>query len=129
MAEFFAPNGQSVSYAVPLFPNGTHPRASELLFVLMDSLQVGFADITCKLFTERLHQGDIFVFPEGLIQFQYNCDAKNPALALSAFGNANAGTVSVPNSVLNTSIDDHVLALFFKTDVATIKMIKSKLSG
>ncbi|XP_071701044.1 germin-like protein 9-3 [Rutidosis leptorrhynchoides] len=135
MAEFAALNGQSVSYAVLQFPNGTvnpphtHPRASELLFVLMGSLEVGFVDTTNMLFTQTLQQGDIFVFPKGLVHFQYNCDAKNPALALSAFGSANAGTVSVPNSVFNTTIDDQILALSFKTDVATIQKIKSGLSG
>ncbi|KAK9056282.1 hypothetical protein SSX86_027372 [Deinandra increscens subsp. villosa] len=136
MAEFPALNGQSVSYAVLQFPADgsvnpphTHPRASELLFVLMGSLQVGFVDTTNKLFTQTLQQGDIFVFPKGLVHFQFNCDAKNPALALSAFGSASAGTVSVPNSVFNTTIDDKVLALSFKTDVATIQKIKSGLSG
>nr|KAJ0185690.1 hypothetical protein LSAT_V11C900484220 [Lactuca sativa] len=80
MAEFPALNGQSISYVVLQFPNGTvnpphiHPRASELLFVLM---------------------GDIFLFPKGLVHFQFNSDSKNPALALSAFGSASAGTVSV----------------------------------
>ncbi|PWA69814.1 germin [Artemisia annua] len=135
MAEFPALNGQSVSYAVLQFPNGTvnpphtHPRASELLFVLMGSLEVGFVDTTNKLFSQTLQQGDIFVFPKGLVHFQFNSDASNPALALSAFGSANAGTVSVPNSVFNTTIDDQVLALSFKTDVPTIQKIKSGLSG
>ncbi|XP_071718327.1 germin-like protein 9-3 [Rutidosis leptorrhynchoides] len=135
MAEFPALNGQSVSYAVLQFPNGTvnpphtHPRASELLFVLMGSLQVGFVDTTNKLFTQTLQQGDVFVFPKGLVHFQYNCGTNTQALALSAFGSANAGTVSVPNSVFNTTIDDQILALSFKTDVATIQKIKSGLSG
>ncbi|GJQ89882.1 germin-like protein 9-3 [Tanacetum coccineum] len=135
MAEFPALNGQSVSYAVLQFPNGTvnpphtHPRASELLFVLMGSLEVGFVDTTNKLFTQTLQQGDIFVFPKGLVHFQFNSNANNPALALSAFGSASAGTVSVPNSVFNTTIDDQVLALSFKTDVPTIQKIKSGFSG
>nr|XP_043622620.1 germin-like protein 9-3 [Erigeron canadensis] len=135
MAEFPALNGQSVSYAVLQFPNSTvnpphtHPRASELLFLLMGSLEVGFVDTTNKLFTQTLQQGDIFVFPKGLVHFQFNRDANIPALALSAFGSANAGTVSVPNSVFNTTIDDQALALSFKTDVATIQKIKSGLSG
>nr|XP_043622681.1 germin-like protein 9-3 [Erigeron canadensis] len=135
MAEFPALNGQSVSYAVLQFPKGTvnpphtHPRASELLFVLIGCLEVGFVDTTNKLFTQRLQTGDIFVFPKGLVHFQFNGDSKNPALALSAFGSANAGTVSIPNSVFNTSISDQVLALSFKTDVATIKKIKYGLSG
>ncbi|KAL7582172.1 germin-like protein 9-3 [Lactuca sativa] len=135
MAEFPALNGQSVSYAVLQFPSNTvnpphtHPRASELLFVLMGSLDVGFVDTTNKLFTQKLQQGDIFVFPKGLVHFQFNSDAKSPALAVSAFGSANPGTVSVPNSVFNTSISDQVLAMSFKTDVATIQKIKSGLVG
>lgn len=135
MAEFPALNGQSVSYAVLQFPNGTvnpphtHPRASELLFVLSGSLEVGFVDTTNKLFAQTLQEGDIFVFPKGLVHFQFNCDAKNPVVALSAFGSANAGTVSVPNSVFNSTIDNDILALSFKTDVATIQKIKAGLSG
>ncbi|KAK9098637.1 hypothetical protein Syun_025682 [Stephania yunnanensis] len=37
---------------------------------------------------------------------------------------ANAGTVSVPNTMFNSTIDDTILALSFKTDVATIQKIK-----
>ncbi|MFS7937829.1 putative germin, rmlC-like cupin domain superfamily, rmlC-like jelly roll [Helianthus anomalus] len=133
MAEFPTLNGQSVSYAVLEFPRNIvnpphmHPRASKLLYVLMGSLDVGFVDTTNKLFTLLL-QGDIFVFPKGLVHFQFNSDANNAALALSAFGSASPGTVSVPNSVFHSTIDDNVLALSFKTDVATIQKIKSGLS-
>nr|GEX26286.1 germin-like protein 9-3 [Tanacetum cinerariifolium] len=135
MTEFPALNGQSVSYAVLDFPPGsvnpphTHPRASELLLLVGGSLQVGFIDTTNKLFNQTLQTGDMFVFPKGLVHFQYNCDPKDNALAVSAFGSANAGTVSVPNSVFNTSIDDGVLAKSFKTDVLTIQKIKAGLSG
>ncbi|MFS7960082.1 putative germin, rmlC-like cupin domain superfamily, rmlC-like jelly roll [Helianthus anomalus] len=135
MAEFPALNGQSVSYAVLDFPPGsvnpphTHPRASELLFLVDGTLEVGFVDTTNKLFTQTLKTGDMFVFPKGLVHFQYNGDKKNEALAVSAFGSANAGTVSVPNSVFNTTIDDGVLALSFKTDVYTIQKIKAGLAG
>ncbi|TKY67055.1 Germin protein 9-3 [Spatholobus suberectus] len=130
MAEFPALIGQSVSYAVLQFPAGsvnpphTHPRSAELLFVAQGALQVGFVDTTNKLFTQNLQTGDTFVFPKGLVHFQHNADAKNPALAISAFGSANAGTVSLPNTLFNTSIDDTVLALAFKTDVATIQNLK-----
>ncbi|XP_024990451.1 germin-like protein 9-3 [Cynara cardunculus var. scolymus] len=135
MAEFPALNGQSVSYAVLDFPPGSvnpphaHPRASELLFVLGGSLQVGFVDTTNRLFTQTLETGDLFVFPKGLVHFQYNGDGKNQAFAVSAFGSANAGTVSVPNSVFNSSIDDGILAKSFKTDIVTVRKIKDGLSG
>lgn len=129
-AEFPALIGQSVSYAVLEFPAGsinpphTHPRSAELLLVTQGSLQVGFVDTTNKLFTQSLQAGDMFVFPKGLVHFQHNADANKPALALSAFGSANAGTVSLPNTLFNSSIDDTVLALAFKTQVSTIQSLK-----
>ena len=134
LAEFPAVNGQSVSTAVLQFPAAsvnpphTHPRSAELLFLIFGSLQVGFVDTTNKLYTQTLQEGDIFVFPKGLVHFQYNADPQNSALAVSAFGSANAGTVSVPNSVFTTGIDDSILALSFKTDVATIQKIKAGLA-
>ncbi|XP_047976089.1 germin-like protein 9-3 [Salvia hispanica] len=135
MEQFPALNGQSVSYAVLMYPSGTvnpvhtHPRSAELLFLVQGSLEVGFVDSTNKLYTQNLQQGDVFVFPKGLVHFQYNADAKNPAVAISAFGSANAGTVSLPNTLFNTTIDDTVLALSFKTDVATIQKLKAGLHG
>ncbi|KAI4317510.1 hypothetical protein L6164_025375 [Bauhinia variegata] len=135
MAEFPALNGQSVSYAALQFPGGTvnpphtHPRSAELLLVAQGSLQVGFVDTTNKLFTQKLQEGDMFVFPKGLVHFQYNDDPKTTALAISAFGSASAGTVSIPSTLFNTSIDDNVLALSFKTTVATIQSLKKAFAS
>ena len=135
MAEFPALNGQSVSYAILEFPTSTtnpvphtHPRASELLFLTQVTLQVGFVDTTNKLFNKTLQAGDVFVFPKGLVHFQYNDDVKFTALAISTFGSANAGTVLLPNTLFTTGIDDNVLAKSFKTDIATIKALKVGLA-
>ena len=128
-------NGQSVSTAVLQFPAAsvnpphTHPRSAGLLYLVYGSLQLGFIDTTNKLYTQTLQEGDIFVFPKGLVHFQYNVGSQYSALAVSAFGSASAGTVSVPNSVFNTSIDDKILAKSFKTDVATIQKIKAGLGS
>ncbi|KAF3439428.1 hypothetical protein FNV43_RR17706 [Rhamnella rubrinervis] len=118
LVEFPALNGQSVSYAVLQFPTvstnppHTHPRSAELLFLVDGSLQVGFVDTTNKLFTQTLQA----------VQCSHNS-----ALAISAFGSANAGTVSLPNTLFATNIDDNVLAISFKTDVATIQALKAAL--
>ncbi|KAF4371062.1 hypothetical protein G4B88_002991 [Cannabis sativa] len=128
MAEFPALNGQSVSYAVLQYPAGTanpphvHPRSAELLLLLDGTLEVGFVDSTAnnKLYTQTLEAG--------LVHFQYNSDAKETALALSAFGSANAGTSSLPKALFATDIDDEVLAISFKTDVATIQKLKAGLA-
>ncbi|XP_077239677.1 germin-like protein 9-3 [Tasmannia lanceolata] len=134
MAEFPALNGQSVSYAVLLYPPGdvnpphTHPRSAELLFLLGGGLEVGFVDTTNKLYTQTLKAGDMFVFPKGLSHYQYNPDSNNSAVAVSAFGSASAGTVSIPMAVFATGIDDGILAESFKTDVATVQKIKAGLT-
>ncbi|KAJ6316377.1 hypothetical protein OIU78_019629 [Salix suchowensis] len=49
----------------------------------------------------------------------------SPALAISAFVSASAGTVSLPTNLFAASIDDNILAKAFKTDVATIQALKS----
>ena len=134
MAEFPALNGQSVSYDVLYFPAGsinpphTRVRATGLLFLLQGTLQEGLIDTTNKLYTQTLQAGDMFVFPKGLVHYQYNPDAQTPAVAIAAFGSSNLGSVSVPKALFNTDIDDVVLAKSFKTDVATIQALKVGLT-
>ncbi|KAK6135992.1 hypothetical protein DH2020_030264 [Rehmannia glutinosa] len=134
LAEFPALDGQSISFAVLEFPPGginpphTHPRASELLLVTLGTLEVAFIDTKNVPFTQILRTGDMFVFPKGLVHFQYNRNHQQPAAAVSAFGSANAGTVSVPTSVFGTGIDDVILAKAFKTDVATVMKIKAGIT-
>ncbi|KAF4364415.1 hypothetical protein F8388_006992 [Cannabis sativa] len=135
MSEFAALNGQSISYAVLQYPGGTanpphvHPRSAELLLLIQGSLEVGFVDTTNKLYTQTIEAGDIFVFPKGLVHFQYNADSNTFAAALSAFGSANAGTSSVPKALFANDIDDEALAVSFMTDVATIQKLKAGLAS
>ncbi|XP_022145146.1 putative germin-like protein 9-2 [Momordica charantia] len=136
VAEFPALLGQSVSAAVLEYPAGsvnpphTHPRSAELLFVLQGSLTVGFVDTKNQLFSQSLQVGDLFVFPKGLVHFQFNSDSSAvAATAVSAFASANPGTVSLPATVFADGIDDNVLAKSFNTDVATIQKIKAGIAA
>nr|XP_043622618.1 putative germin-like protein 9-2 [Erigeron canadensis] len=135
MTQFPALNGQSVSYAVLQFPPAsvnqphTHPRAAELLLVIMGTLEVGFIDTKNVLFNQTLIEGDMFVFPKGLVHFQYNRNHNQAAIAISAFGSANGGLLSVPKSVFASGIDDNVLAKSFKTDVPTVQKIELGLKN
>ncbi|KAL5721219.1 hypothetical protein ACHQM5_013806 [Ranunculus cassubicifolius] len=134
LAEFPALNGQSVSMAVLQYPAvsinppHSHPRASELLLVVQGTLEVGLVDTTNKLYNQTLQVGDMFIFPKGLVHYQYNAHPTAAATAISAFGSASAGTVSVPTAVFATGIDDGILANAFKTDAATIQKIKAGLT-
>ena len=105
--------------STPLTPTLMQPSSC------FSCLEVGFVDTTNKLFTQKLESGDLFVFPKGLIHYQYDSDASVPALAVSAFGSASAGTVSLPGTGFNTSNPDLILAKSFKTDIATIQKLKT----
>ncbi|CAK9311839.1 unnamed protein product [Citrullus colocynthis] len=132
--EFPALLSQSVSMAILQYPAGslnpphTHPRSAELLLVVSGSLQVGFVDTTNQLFNQTLQLGDMFLFPKGLVHFQFNADPRNSATAIAAFASANPGTVSLPPTVFTSGISDEVLAQAFKTDVVVIQSIKAGLA-
>uniref|UniRef100_A0A0D3C0R8 Germin-like protein n=1 Tax=Brassica oleracea var. oleracea TaxID=109376 RepID=A0A0D3C0R8_BRAOL len=54
-------------------PPHTHPRATEILYVGHGKLLVGFVTSNGdgnRLFTKTLNEGDVFVFPEGLICYE-----------------------------------------------------------
>ncbi|KAF5187183.1 germin-like protein 9-3 [Thalictrum thalictroides] len=103
-ADFPGLNGQAVSYAFLQFPANsinplhTHPCAAELLYVLQGCLEVGLIDTKNNLYTQALQKGDMFVFPKGLVHYQLNPHMKYPAAAISAFGSANAGTLTAYSS-------------------------------
>ncbi|XP_031264917.1 putative germin-like protein 9-2 [Pistacia vera] len=131
---FPALDGQSVSYAFLQFPAGainpphTHPRSAKLLLVLKGWLNVGFIDTNNKIYKQTLTAGDMFVFPKGLVHYQSNDDPKQPSTAISAFGSANAGTVSVLLNLFTSGIDDNILARVSKIDVANILKLKIGLT-
>ncbi|GFZ11521.1 hypothetical protein Acr_22g0009190 [Actinidia rufa] len=87
----------------------------------------------CSKYCGRNRHGAALALPKaeivvaGLVHYQFNSNAKKFAIAVSAFGSANAGTVSIPSAVFNTSIDNGILAKSFKIDVATIQKIKARL--
>ncbi|KAM0948443.1 hypothetical protein DsansV1_C06g0059441 [Dioscorea sansibarensis] len=125
--EFTALQGQSVSYAALQYAPGginpahIHPRSTELLLVLEGKLKVGFVDSSNKLFSKILKAGDVFLFPKGLVHFQFNKDSKKPAVAISAFGSSNPGTISLPSTLFASGIDRDLLTKSFKTDEETIQ--------
>lgn len=118
----FAPGGVN--------PPHTHPRATEILTVLNGTLEVGFVTSNPgnSLFTKVLNQGDVFVFPEGLVHFQRNIDGKANAVAIAGLSSQSPGVITIANSVFgsNPMIPDDLLAKSFQVDTKTIDLIMSK---
>ncbi|WVZ75360.1 hypothetical protein U9M48_023419 [Paspalum notatum var. saurae] len=112
-----------------LNPPHTHPHGTEILTVLEGSLYVGFvtSNPENKLFTKVLNKGDVFVFPEGLIHFQFNYGTKN-AVALAGLSSQNPGVITIANAVFGSkpSISDDILAKAFQVDKMTVDRIQAQ---
>nr|CAD1833752.1 unnamed protein product [Ananas comosus var. bracteatus] len=65
-------------------PSPHSPRATEIVFVLEGTLDVGFITTANKFVAKTISAGDVFVFPRGLVHFQKN-NGNKPASAIAAF--------------------------------------------
>ncbi|XP_043715330.1 germin-like protein 5-1 isoform X1 [Telopea speciosissima] len=112
-----------------LNPPHTHPRATEMVFVLEGELEVGFITTANVLISQTIKKGDIFVFPRGLVHFQKN-NADVPATVLSAFNSQLPGTQSIALTLFTSSpsVPDNVLTKAFQIGTKEVEKIKSKLA-
>ncbi|CAM6108041.1 unnamed protein product [Calypogeia fissa] len=80
----------------------THPRATEMFFLLSGEVQVGFMDTANNFFETTLCVGDIFVFPKGLLHFLRN-NGKGAASGFSALSSENPGVLNVFKGLFTAS--------------------------
>ncbi|KAL5229642.1 hypothetical protein ABZP36_028418 [Zizania latifolia] len=114
-------------------PPHTHPRATEILTVLEGTLYVGFvtsnqANRANQLFSKVLNKGDVFVFPQGLIHFQFNPNPHLPTVAIAALSSQNPGAITIANAVFGSkpAISDDVLAKAFQVEKGTIDWLQAQ---
>jgi len=113
-----------------LNPPHTHPRATEILVVVEGALSVGFVTSNGdnnRLFTKVLYPGDVFVFPIGLIHFQFNMGNTN-AVAFAGLSSQNPGVITIANAVFGSipEISADVLAKAFQVQKAEVKHLQSQ---
>ncbi|KAJ9536487.1 hypothetical protein OSB04_un000324 [Centaurea solstitialis] len=118
----YAPGGIS--------PPHTHPRATEIVFVLNGELDVFFITTGNKLYSKSIKTGEVFVFPRGLIHFQKN-NGNVPVALIAAFNSQLPGTQRVPNALFASSpaIPNDVLAESFQVGTKEVKKIKSRFAS
>ncbi|VVB17621.1 unnamed protein product [Arabis nemorensis] len=75
-------------------PFHSHPRSSEMLFVVSGVVFAGFVDTNDKIFQTVLREGDVFVFPKGLLHFCLSGGFER-ATALSFYNSQNPGVVNI----------------------------------
>ncbi|EEF40438.1 Rhicadhesin receptor precursor, putative [Ricinus communis] len=111
-----------------LNPPHTHPRATEILVVIEGTLYVGFVTSNPNRFISKvLYPGDVFVFPIGLIHFQFNL-AKTNAVAFAGLSSQNPGVITIANAVFgpNPPINPAVLAKAFQLDKNIVLELQKK---
>ena len=114
--------------AYGLNPPHIHPRGTELLVVMEGTLLVGFVTSNPnKLFTKVLDKGDVFVFPIGLIHFQFNIGNTN-AVAFSGLNSQNPGVIIIANAVFGSKppINPDVLIKAFQLDKGVVEYLEKE---
>lgn len=76
----------------------THPRATEMIFVAKGVVIAGFIDTNSKLFQSVLREGDVFVYPKGLLHYCLNSGFED-ALVFSVFNAQTPGVVDIGNAM------------------------------
>ncbi|KAF6149351.1 hypothetical protein GIB67_016889 [Kingdonia uniflora] len=118
----FAPGGVN--------PPHTHPRATEIIFVLEGELEVGFITTANVLISRTIMVGEVFTFPKGLVHFQINNGAGNAAI-LAALNSQLPGTQAIAVTLFAASppVPDNVLAKAFQIGTMEVDNIKSGLAS
>ncbi|MED6109866.1 Germin-like protein subfamily 2 member 4 [Stylosanthes scabra] len=114
-----------------LNPPHAHPRATEVVFVLEGELEVGFVTTSNKLISKTIKEGEVFVFPKGLIHFQKNNNGDKPAAVISVFNSQLPGTLSVAAALFGATpaVPNDILAQAFQIDAQDVNNIKTNLSS
>ncbi|PVH38974.1 hypothetical protein PAHAL_5G406000 [Panicum hallii] len=117
----FAPGGQN--------PPHTHPRATEIIFILEGTLEVGFITTANKLFSKTITKGDVFVFPRAHVHFQQN-RGYGPATIISAFNSQLQGTQAIAMTLFGATppVSTDILAKAFKIGNAKVDAIKGRFT-
>jgi len=91
-------------------PLHTHPEASELLFVVEGKLSAGFISADTNIpYVKTLNKGDLFVFPQGLLHFQYNI-GNSTAIAFAAYSSPNPGLQITDFALFGNALPADVVA-------------------
>ncbi|KAK4282669.1 hypothetical protein QN277_014016 [Acacia crassicarpa] len=110
-------------------PPHTHPRATEIVFVMEGELFVGFITTSNKLISKKIQKGEVFVFPKGLVHFQKNV-GHAAASVIAAFNSQLPGTQSIATTLFASTppVPENVLAQAFQVSTKEVEKIKAGLA-
>ncbi|KAL5546686.1 hypothetical protein UlMin_006373 [Ulmus minor] len=98
----------------------SHPRASEMIFVNKGVVFAGFLDTQNQVFQNILKEGDVFVFPTGLLHFYFNMGFE-PAVIFSVLNSQNPGLVSLGGNMFDPEDNEEMVRKLVKRLITVSK--------
>lgn len=98
-----------------------HPRATELLYVIKGTIEVGFTTTTGRLIVNTIKEGQATIFPRALLHFQRNIGT-GTAQYISMLNSENPGVMSFPRTLFTLPSD--ILSQAFRTKLSKISEIQ-----
>ncbi|KAL3535529.1 hypothetical protein ACH5RR_003990 [Cinchona calisaya] len=112
-----------------VIPFHTHPGASEILVVIQGQISTAFISSNDNVvYYKTLYQGDVMVFPQGLLHFQIN-SGNGPALAYSSFSSANPGLQITDYAMFGNNLPTNIVVKATFLDTLEVKKLKRVFGG
>ncbi|KAG2682950.1 hypothetical protein I3843_10G009000 [Carya illinoinensis] len=111
--------------AAGINPPHFHPRATEISYVVQGSVYSGFVDSSNRIFARTIEEGEVMVFPRGLVHFQMNVGDK-PATIFGCFNSQNPGSQKIPAAIFGSGIDEMLLEKAFGLNPQQIGMMRRR---
>ena len=127
-------NGLGLSMArADLAPGGvvpmhTHHGASETILIAKGSITAGFISSDNTVYLKTLKEGDIMVFPQGLLHFQVNT-GRRQALFWVSFSSSNPGIQILSNALFSNNLPSELIEKTTFLDDDEVKRLKALLGG
>ncbi|KAJ1407098.1 RmlC-like cupin domain superfamily [Sesbania bispinosa] len=108
-------------------PMHTHARATELLIMVQGQMTAGFITPNA-VYMKNLKPGDLFVFPQGLLHFQYNSGAGN-ATAFAAYSSPDPGLDLLDILLFGNNLTSQTVSRTTLINVLEVKRLKALFGG
>ncbi|KAL7238202.1 hypothetical protein ACSBR2_004323 [Camellia fascicularis] len=135
VAQFPGVNGLGLSMARldlavdGVVPIHTHPGGSEILFVVEGTICAGFISSSANtVYFKTLYKGDVMVFPQGLLHFQFN-SGNIPALAIVSLSSPSPGLQFTDFALFANNLPSALVEKVTFLDDAQVKKLKAVLGG
>ncbi|GMI92661.1 ARABIDOPSIS THALIANA GERMIN 3, germin 3, GERMIN-LIKE PROTEIN 3 [Hibiscus trionum] len=106
----------------------THPEATEIFVVIQGTICAGFISSTNKVYIKTLKEGDVMVFPRGLMHFLTNV-GESQALAFASYSSASPSLYIMDYAWFANDLPTDILQETTFLNPDQIKKLKGLLGG